>query len=240
MGVTPRWGNISLATPRSGGKTGSQAMPDVHCPQPHGPHQPPASPSWGPCSGHTKQGAQGTKGGGREPSVPPPPSAGAAGRGTKGPAIAGPPQLQPWQPSPRWPLATSHWPQATGQPWPLPPLWHPLLPAWPSSCPHAPFIHLSAHSPSVLRLAALGQGEDKEKEEEKGGCPSAEQRFCCPGPTTSTNLITNTNPLTSAGSLTSLSLIDKTSPITSPSPKTNHHPHSDAPTPQCPSRMGTP
>lgn len=100
-------------------------------------------------------------------------SAGAGRRETKGPAIAGPSWPQPWQPSPasHWPPVTAHGP--LGSPGPWHPLWHPLLPAWPPTCPHAPFIRLSACSPSVLHPAALGQGEDKEEEEEKGGCPSA-------------------------------------------------------------------
>lgn len=55
-------------------------MPGVYCPQPHGPHRPPAFSEWGPCCGHTKQGAQGTKGGGRECPVWTPPPRQCRGR----------------------------------------------------------------------------------------------------------------------------------------------------------------
>lgn len=146
-GGHPKVGGTSPWSPPGQGETGPEAMPDVYCPQPHGPHHPPASPGWGPCSGHTKQGAQGTKGGGREspspsPVSPPPASAGAGGRETKGPAIAGPSGPRPWQPSPCRPLAISHWPRAIGQPWPLPP------PVAPSSACLAPHL-----SPCSLHLS---------------------------------------------------------------------------------------
>lgn len=83
------------------------------------------------------------------------------------------------------------------------------------------------------------------------GVPMLKQRFCSPSPIpapapetasaseTRSNPFT-TNPITSAGSITSLSLIDRTSPITSPNLITNNQPHSDASTPQYPSRMGIP
>lgn len=119
-------------------------MPDIYCPQPHGPHRPPASPGWGPCSGHTKQGAQGTKGGGRECPVSSPPPHQCRGRqeGNKRSSHSWALMAAAMATFPRQPLATGHCPWATGQPWPLAPTVAP-----PSAClaPHLSpcSLHLS-------------------------------------------------------------------------------------------------